>query len=287
MHQITLYTVYQNDKGEDDLKVLPKLDGDDRGLLYGDGVFETILIKNRRPLYLEAHLKRMVMGLRRLNIFCKVPMQRFKSFIEEDILDANERDGVLRISATRGRSNGILSLYETSTPNFIFEIKPLGDQPPLEIDLIIAAERRNEFSAISTIKTLNYLSNLSARQEATRLKAFDAIMLNTSGDVAECTSANIFAIFKNELITPPLESGILPGITRGIVLSLAVAAKLQETSRKITPNELAKANEVFITNSIKGILPVKKIDQREYPGANGVYTQKLIQLYELELSQEI
>ena len=286
MQQITLYKVAKNELGNDDLHVLQQIEASDRGLMYGDGLFETILIKNRKPIFIEGHIKRMQMGLRRLNIQFKVPSTRLIDFVLDDILDAGERDGVLRITITRGKTTGPLGLTEAISPTVIVEIKPLGEEPPKEITLITAAERRNEFSLLSSIKTLNYLSNLAAKQEALRMNADDALLLNTKGDIAECTTANIFAVINNELVTPPLEAGILPGITRGIIMSMASLVNIKESARRITPEELLTASEIFITNSIKGILPVKKWNDREFPGEKGIVTQKLVKVYASELEKE-
>ena len=286
MHQITLYKVSKNELGNDDLQSLLHVEANDRGLMYGDGLFETILIKNRKPIFIEAHLKRMQMGLRRLNIQFKVPSSRLIEFAQDDIMDSGERDAVLRISITRGKTSGPLGLSEATSPSVIFEIKPITEEPPNEITLITAAERRNEYSLLSSIKSLNYLSNLAAKQEAIRMNVYDALLLNTKGEIAECTTSNIFAFIDQELVTPPLEAGILPGITRGVVMSLASVLNIKESSRRITPEELLKANEIFTTNSIKGILPVKKWNEKEFPGASGPLTQKLISLYNREIEKE-
>lgn len=283
MQQITLYQVAKNELGNDDLKSLLQVSPNDRGLMYGDGIFETILVKNRKLIQIEAHIKRMVIGLRRLNIIFKVPSERLIEFVREDLIDSGERDASLRISVTRGKVNGPLGFTETESPTILVEIKPILEEPPKEINLITAAERRNEFSILSSIKSLNYLSSLAAKQEANRMNAYDALLLNTKGDIAECTTSNIFAIIGGELVTPPLEAGILPGITRGVVLSIASVAHIQESTRRITPSELQSASEVFTTNSIKGILPVKKWDQFEFAGSNGIITQKLQKLYAAEL----
>jgi len=283
MHQITLYQVAKNELGNDDLMPLPHISPSDRGILYADGLFETILVKNRKLIHIDAHIKRMVIGLRRLNINFKVPSERLIEFANEDVLDSGERDAVLRISVTRGQVTGNLGFTDALCPTIIVEIKPLAGDIPNEINIITAAERRNEFSILSSIKSLNYLSNLAAKQEANRMNAYDALLLNTKGDIAECTTSNIFAVIQNELVTPPLEAGILPGITRGVVLSIANMARIQESTRRITPAELQTASEIFTTNSIKGILPVKKWDQFEFAGANGPITQKLQKRYSAEL----
>lgn len=287
MYQITLYKVAKNEQGNDDLHSLLQIDANDRGIMYGDGLFETILIKNRKPIFIDAHFKRMQMGLRRLNIQFKVPSSRLIEFAQDDIIDSGEKDGILRISITRGKTTGPLGLSETISPTVIVEIKPFTEEPPKEITLITAAERRNEFSLLSSIKTLNYLGNLAAKQEANRMGVDDALLLNTKGDVAECTTSNIFAIINQELVTPPLEAGILPGITRSVIMSFASIISIQESSRRITPEELVTASEIFTTNSIKGIMPVKKWNDKEFPGEKGLITQKLIQLYAREIEKEL
>lgn len=136
------------------------------------------------------------------------------------------------------------------------------------------------------MKTINFLGNIAAKNEANSLKANEALLLNTSDEVAECASSNIFAVIDGTLITPPLESGILPGITRNIVFNLASKISLNEQTRKILPEELKKASEIFITNSSQGITPVRKWDEQNLPGKNGATVIKLIKAYNEELEME-
>ncbi|PCJ58473.1 MAG: hypothetical protein COA79_13210 [Planctomycetota bacterium] len=286
MYQTTLYRVGKNELDQDDLQSLSKIEAYDRGILYGDGIFETILIKNRKLIFFDAHIRRLNMGLRRLNITFNIPIPRIKEFLLDDILDAGEKAGTLRLTITRGPNKGPLTFFKTDNPTIIVEVRPILETHPDEVVLITAAERRNERSLLASLKTINFLGNIAAKDEALSAKADEALLLNTVGEVAECASSNLFAVINNSLITPPLESGILPGITRNIVFSLASKLSLKEQSRKLLPNELKMASEIFITNSSQGITPVKEWDGQKFPGKEGPIVKQLIKAYDQEIEME-
>jgi branched-chain amino acid aminotransferase len=135
------------------------------------------------------------------------------------------------------------------------------DMPPAKLK--ISKIKRNEYSPLANIKSLSYLDNVLARREAVKEKMDEAILLNTAGNVAEASAANIFIVNKdNVLVTPRLEDGVLPGITRQVVLKLAAAQSIVVEERAIKPEELLSAREVFLTNSIIEIQSVKQIEDK-------------------------
>jgi branched-chain amino acid aminotransferase len=145
---------------------------------------------------------------------------------------------------------------------------------------ITASERRNEQSALSRVKSANYLQSVLARIEADRNGAQEAILLNARGYVAEASTSNVFAVAGGSLATPSVDSGALPGITRAAVIELAAEARLPVTERLVTPEELLDADEAFLTNSLMEIMPLTELDGQPIgSGRPGPVTQQLAEAY--------
>jgi branched-chain amino acid aminotransferase len=149
----------------------------------------------------------------------------------------------------------------------------LSPMPPLAAEPsslhVATVTRRNEFSPLSRIKALPYLDNVLALQEALGHGADEALLLNTQGRVACAAAANIFAIRGLRLETPPISDGALPGTMRALVLSLAHKLGLAPAEASLSVEDLAAADEVFLTNSIRGITPVKNCNGKPLGGRRG------------------
>jgi branched-chain amino acid aminotransferase len=247
-----------------------RIDPTDRGLLLGDGLFETIAVRNGAPRRLPAHLARLRLGAAVLNIPVPQTDERIGSLINE-VLTANAlADAVVRITLTRGP--GGRGIVPSAEPTPTLMIVSAAQPAPAEPARVIIAQdtRRNEFSPLAQIKTLNYLDNIIARQEATAQNADDALLLNTAGRIAESTVANIFVLVNGGLVTPPVTEGALPGVMRAETIRLARAEELP-----VTIDMLAQASEVFLTNAL-GLRPVVKInDHTVGDGEPGLITQLL------------
>jgi branched-subunit amino acid aminotransferase/4-amino-4-deoxychorismate lyase len=145
---------------------------------------------------------------------------------------------------------------------------------------IVSRIRRNTQSPISTLKSLNYLDSLLARQEAKIAAVDEAVLLNEQGFLAEGSTSNIFLVSGNALLTPSEDSGILPGITREVVLGLATSLSIKTMERKITLKELTQADEAFFTNSVIEIMPLTQLSgQKIGSGEAGAVTQRLTAAY--------
>lgn len=252
-------------KAAEDARIAP----DDRGFTLGDGLFETIAVRKAAPRRLDAHLARLREGAAILGL--PVPYTDAKiAALAADVISANAlTDGALRITLSRGGgARGVLP-PAAPTPTFVISAGPASPQDPLEL-IIASITRRNEHSPLARLKTLNYLDNILARQEAAQVGAGDAVILNTAGRVAETTVANIFCLIGGGLITPPVSEGALPGVMRAEVIRLARAEE-----RPIEALELERASEVFTSNAL-GIRPVIKVNGRDVgDGAPGLITQLL------------
>ena len=147
--------------------------------------------------------------------------------------------------------------------------------------------RRNLPSALPPeIKSLNYLNNILAKQEATQAQAFDGLMLNAHGYLAECTTSNVFFIKSKQLYTPALESGILPGLTREVVIQLAGELGLSVEEGNYSPDQLVQADECFITNTGFEIMPVRELGNSKIgPSSPGPITKRLQDRFKANIEQ--
>jgi branched-chain amino acid aminotransferase len=198
------------------------------------------------------------------------------------------KDAYIRLTVTRGMGRVGLDATTAKGCSIAAVTKKFEPYPDKfykkGITLRTSSVRRDEKSPHSGLKTLNYLSNILARMEAQRAGADDALMLNTRREVAETAVSNIFMVKGRDLITPSADSGILPGITREIVLNLADRAGLRHIERHLKPDELKKAKEVFLTNTLMEVMPVAKIDDKKIgAGRPGPVTKRLHKLYTEEV----
>ncbi len=257
----------------------------DHGLLYGDGVFEGIRAYNGRVFKLKEHVDRLYYSAKA--ILLKIPMSR--QAIAKAVLDTCRRnkirDGYIRLVVTRGV--GTLGLDpDRCKKGSVIVIAGKIQLYPKELyekgmPLITVPTTRNFANAINpAIKSLNYLNNILAKIEAKIGGCAEAIMLNPSGNVAECTGDNVFILSGGKLLTPPLSAGALRGITRGAVIGLAAEIGLEVREPDLTRYDLYNADECFITGTAAEIAPVASIDGRVIgKGKPGPVTKKFIAAY--------
>ena len=237
----------------------------DRGFLYGDGVFETMRVYNGRIFALNEHLMR----LRHSASTILLIIQRTDKEIKNELLRAIEKNrlknAILRISFSRGMGDRKISVYGCKKPFMViiaFKFLPYpGSFYTNGVDVIISKKIiQYSGSFQSGIKSSNYLPNILAKSEAFESGAFESILLNEKGYVTEGTVSNFFIVINGVLITAPLNAGILPGITRDIVLKLAKMSGIKVEEKKFKPDLVYKADEAFLTNTSVEILPVKEIN---------------------------
>jgi branched-chain amino acid aminotransferase len=242
------------------------LDRGDRGLLLGDGLFETILVLNRAPLWGNMHLARLESSAKELGIaFDRNQMDDAITAITEGMAETHH---VLRITLTRGASvrglgaNGgvptLLLTLDSFDPALMF-------QP---VALATSSVRRNPDQPSSRLKTLSYIDNVAAAREAAARGMEDALMLNVAGAAACTTIANIFVLKNGALVTPARDQGILTGVMRQALIAAAGHLGFATDERAVTPAELRDADAVFLTNSLRFLRPVKAIDQQPLPQAD-------------------
>jgi len=254
----------------------------DHGFLYGEGVYETLRTYRRIPFLFAAHMAR----LRRSASMIALPVPFTDDELAAEIqktADQCEGDELyLRILLTRGVGDLSYNLGATPTPSLVVIIKPLmpfaATNYTAGIRLSLVSIRRNHPHALNPlIKSNNLLNNSLAMQEAYRHHADEALMLNQSGHVVECSQSNIFIVKDGRLATPPLSAGLLPGITREFVIAMARSIAIETDERQLESADVLTADEVFITGTTREITPVKSIDETPIGiGAPGPITRRLM-----------
>lgn len=253
----------------------------DHGLLYGDGVFEGLRSYGGQVFRLDAHIDRLWESAKAICL--EIPMSKKEvSSAVSATLEANQLvDGYVRLVVTRGAGSLGLDPNRTSHPQVIVIADTITLYPREFYDkglsIITASTQRTHSAALSPrIKSLNYLNNIMAKLEGLRAGCVEALMLNHKGEVAECTGDNIFVVRSGTLVTPPSDAGILEGITRGAVIELAGAAKIDCQEKTLVRHDLYTADECFLTGTAAEIIPVVEIDSRSIGnGVPGPMTKRL------------
>ena len=226
----------------------------DRGLLLGDGLFETLLAADGDLPHLAAHLDRMAAGCAVLDL----PFDRAEA--ERRVLAATPGEGRLavRLTLTAGSGGRGLDRPEVALPRLFAKAAPSAPVVA-PATAMIATTRRNEGSPASRLKTLSYLDNVLARAEASAAGADEAVMLNNRGELACAAAANLFWIEDGRLFTPRLDCGVLAGITRARLMALAAVEEVA-----VGPEGLERAEAVFLTNSLIGVRAVSRLGERMF-----------------------
>lgn len=241
----------------------------DRGFLYGDSVFEVLRTYDGKPFGLSAHLERLARSGERIGIELSVSRDRIAGEVRELLDRAAIDDAYVRIIVTRGIGPLTYDPSSARSPRRIVIVAPLPEAfriPPdgQRRDAGVAIElfpsgRTPSASSLAEAKASNYLANLLAVQEAKQRGADEAIFVGRAGEVLEGASSNIFRVVSGRIETPRV-GGILSGITRAAVLKLAAERYGEPSERLLFPSDLYSADEIFITSSIREVVPVVRID---------------------------
>lgn len=265
----------------------------DHGYLYGDGVYETMRSYNGKIFLLSRHLSRLRQSAEAIALTLPLPLEKIGEALQEALTVNKLREAYLRIQISRGPGEIGLDPALCPAPTMVILVKPFKDYPPelyeKGVKIAITATRRNHpLSLNPAIKSTNFLNNILAKIESLNAGAYEGIMLNWKGYVAEGTISNIFAVRRQTLYTPSLETGILDGITRDLVIRLAKLNKIEVEEKLLRPRELARADECFITNTTVEIMPVTSIDGTAVgSGAPGAVTKKLLNAYRNEVQRNV
>lgn len=251
-------------------KLLPpdqaRIDPRDRGFTLGDGLFETIAALDGHPINLGDHLERLGRASNVLDLPLPVEATEVALAIEHVLAANNLTTGRAALRLTLSRGVGSRGLLLPLDPKPVLVIMASAHPPvPQSLDAALVAIRRNEGSPLSRIKSLNYLDNVLAQQQAQAQGAQEGLMLNNQGHVAGFARGNVFALLGDRLVTPPLIDGVLDGIIRHKLL-LEVPKTGRETAEiVIEKGDFAQLRGLFITNSLLGCVPIRRLDGQEIP----------------------
>jgi len=257
----------------------------DHGFLYGDGVFEGMRIYGGKVFRLEEHLVRLWNSAKA--IWLKIPISKEEmAKAVNDTLKTNEiDDGYVRLVVSRGAGTLGLDPNRTSDPQVIIITDHIALYPDeyyeKGLEIITVNTIRNHPAALNPrVKSLNYLNNILAKIEGLQANCEEALMLNHKGEVAECTGDNIFLVSQGRLLTPPIDAGILEGITRDVVIELAEKEGITVRQIPLTRHDVYIAEECFLTGSAAEVVPVVKVDSRKIgDGKPGPTTRRLMKLF--------
>jgi branched-chain amino acid aminotransferase len=239
----------------------------DHGLLYGDGVFEGLRSYGGKVFRMEEHLRRLWDSAKAIWLEIPMTLPAMAAAVNETLKLNNISDGYIRLIVTRGAGSLGLDPNKTSDPQVIIIADAISLYPAemyeQGLSIISASTIRNHSAALSPrIKSLNYLNNILAKIEGLRAGCVEALMLNPKGEIAECTGDNIFLVRDGELLTPPIDAGILEGITRDAVIELAQKEGITVREIPLTRHDVYIADECFLTGTAAEVIPVVNVDSR-------------------------
>jgi D-alanine transaminase len=255
---------------------------EDRGYLFGDGVYEVIRVYNGKPFMLKEHIDRLKNSLEALRIPMPYQEQDFYNYIEEGLRKLNESNSDIYLQITRGKAprNHVFSKdIEPITAMIFRKSKEIANELREKGGSVLLKE--DERWANCYIKSLNLLPNILAKNEATDKGCYEAIFYKDNY-ITEGSSSNIFVIKNNELYTTPLHKGILPGITRIAVLEVANNLNMPIHEDYFTPQFLKEADECFITSTTSEVMPITKVDDQQISdGKVGMWTTRIYESFKL------
>jgi branched-chain amino acid aminotransferase len=262
--------------------VIPVLD---HGFLYGEGIYETLRTYGGRPFLYDRHMRR----LRRSASMISLDLP----FSDEDLLaqirgtmaaaHLDGREAYIRVLVTRGIGELTYDIKATPTPSIVVIVKPQVDPPPEAyrdgVPAVIVSIVRNHPETVNPmIKSNNLMNSALAMQEAYRRGAFEGIMRNYRGELAECTTSNLFIVKDGAALTPPLTAGLLPGITREFLFDVGVDVGVDVREQVLRDEDLFGADEAFLTSTTREAVPITRVDDRLIgSGRPGPVTARLLE----------
>jgi branched-chain amino acid aminotransferase len=245
----------------------------DHGLLYGDGVFEGMCVYGRRVFRLEDHLQRFATAAKALALELPGGTAAVREIVIETARAFGADEAYVRLIATRGDGPLGIDPTQCSKPRLICIVDRINVHPENKrssgVDLLTSSWRRPPADVLDPrVKSLNYLNNVMAKLEAVQRGGDEALLLNAAGSIAEASVANLFVVRGGDLLTPPSSDGALEGITRATVLELAASLEIEARTQSLGRFDLFGAEEVFLTGSGTGMVPVRSLDGRTI-GAGG------------------
>ena len=261
----------------------------DHGFLYGEGVYETLRTYGGTPFLFDRHMRRLRHSAGMMAL--PVPLSdadllgRVRATLDAAGLGTPAREAYIRILVTRGVGELSYDPAVCPEPSVVIITKPHAELPDSAYErgvkvVIVSIIRNHPGSVNPIIKSNNLLNNALAMQEAVQRGAFEGVMRNYRGELAECTTANLFVVKGGAVLTPPLDSGLLAGLTRELLFELADEAKIPARAQVLRDEDLFGADEAFFTSSTREIVPIVQVDDtRIGSGVPGPLTRALIERF--------
>src|SRR3954470_6263240 len=258
----------------------------DHGFLYGEGVYETMRTFNGKPFLFERHMQRLRNSSGMLALPVPLSDAELSGRCQETMRVAGLGQGptseaYIRVLLTRGVGELSYDPAACPVPTVIVIVKPQIDPPPEVYErgvtiALVPFVRNHPGSVNPLIKSNNLLNNALAMQEAVRRGAFEGVMRNYRGALAECTQSNLFVVKDGAALTPPLDAGLLPGITRAFLFEVGAEAGIPVREAVLHDDDLIDADEAFFTSTTRGVMPATRVDDHVIgSGAPGPITRAL------------
>jgi branched-chain amino acid aminotransferase len=265
---------------------LARLSPGQEGVINGWGLFTTLRVFEGKPFAFERHWHRLSRDAERTRVPFSFDPQKVHADVLEVIRANDAREGAVRIYIIWNRTGIWHSDESFPEVDIVITIGPLPPYPDV-VRLDLREHGRHAASPLAGTKVISWLNNVWHAREA-KLRGFDeVVLLNERGEVAECTAANVFAVRKGEVLTPPLNSGCLAGITREVLLEIAPKAGVPMREAVLVPEDLYTADEVFISSTNRALLAIGEIAGHKFPGAPGPVTRKLGDLFAAYVAESL
>ena len=272
-----------------DGKVVPgaeaRVSAFDNGFAFGDSVYETLRTYAGRPFVLSRHLARLRRSAGRLGFEIPVKDAELAARVDAVLAAAKNPESYFRMIVSRGVGDLSYNFDRVKGPTVVILVKPWEEFPPEHFEVgipvsLVSLRRNSKRSLDPAIKTSNLLNNVLATLEAQKKGGFEAILLNLKDEIAEGAGSNVFVGKGGVLKTPPLDAGILAGITRELVFELGKQIGVEIREQPLHADDLLNADEAFITSTLKEVTPISRVDDRVIgPGKPGELTRRLQAAY--------
>jgi len=256
----------------------------DHGFLYGEGIYETMRTYHRRVFLYDRHMRRLRRSARMINLPLPFSDDQLAAQIRDTLAIATiDGEAYIRVLVTRGIGDLTYDLKATPDPSIVIIAKPHIDPTPDVYEngvrvVIVDVVRNHPESVNPMIKSNNLMNSALAMQEALRSGAFEGVMRNYRGELTECTTSNLFIVKDGVALTPPLDAGLLPGITREFLFDVGKQIGVDVVEETLRDDDLFGADEAFLTSTTREAVPIVTVDGRTIGGGRpGPMTMQLLE----------
>jgi branched-chain amino acid aminotransferase len=258
----------------------------DHGFLYGEGIYETMRTYHGRPFLFDRHMRRLRRSASMIDLGLPLSDEQLAEQMRATQAAAKlDGEAYIRVLVTRGVGALTYDLKATPNPSIVIIVKPQIDPPPEAYDngvrvVIVDIVRNHPATVNPMIKSNNLMNSALAMQQALRSNAFEGVMRNYKGELTECTTANLFIVKNNVALTPPLEAGLLPGITREFLFDIGQDVGIEVAETVLGDDDLFRADEAFLTSTTRELVPIVTVNDRTIGnGRPGPVTWKLLNAF--------